>query len=57
MYINKMGTVTTEELVNEFGITHRTVQRDLNVLAHNNLVSSPSRGKWTTTQKKVKLSS
>ena len=57
MFINKQGTVTTQELVEEFGITPRTVQRDLNVLAYNDLVESPSRGKWTTTQKKVKMTS
>jgi predicted HTH transcriptional regulator len=57
MFINTRGTVTTQELVEEFGITPRTIQRDLNVLAYNDLVSSPSRGKWTTTKKKVKLTS
>ncbi len=57
MFINEQGTVTTQELVEEFGITPRTVQRDLNVLAYNDLVTSPSRGKWTTTDKKVKLTS
>ncbi|MDP4157985.1 MAG: DeoR family transcriptional regulator [Bacillota bacterium] len=55
--MHKNGTVTTQELVEEFGITPRTIQRDLNVLAYNDLVISPSRGKWTTTQKKVKLTS
>ncbi|MDQ0272244.1 DeoR family transcriptional regulator [Cytobacillus purgationiresistens] len=57
MFISKNGTVTTQELVEEFGITPRTIQRDLNVLAYNELVQSPSRGKWTITQKKVKISS
>lgn len=57
MFIHKNGTVTTQELVEEFGITPRTIQRDLNVLAYNDLVSSPSRGKWTITKKKVKISS
>ncbi|MFB6467618.1 DeoR family transcriptional regulator [Cytobacillus sp. Hz8] len=57
MFISKHGTVTTQELVDEFGITPRTIQRDLNVLAYNDLVESPSRGKWTTTEKKVKISS
>ena len=56
-YILDNGTVTTENLVEEFGITHRTVQRDLNVLEYNELIMSPVRGKWTTTAKKVKLSS
>ncbi|MBO8177754.1 DeoR family transcriptional regulator [Aeribacillus pallidus] len=57
MFIKENGTVTTQELVDEFGITPRTIQRDLNVLAYNNLVKSPSRGKWTTTNRKVKMSS
>ena len=57
MFINERGTVTTQQLVDEFGITPRTIQRDLNVLAYNDLVRSPSRGTWTTTQKKVKMSS
>lgn len=57
MYIRKNGTVTTQDLVEEFGITPRTIQRDLNVLAYNDLVKSPSRGKWTATKKKVKMSS
>jgi len=57
MFIRNNGTVTTQELVEEFGITPRTIQRDLNVLAYNDLVISPSRGKWTTTRKKVKMSS
>lgn len=57
MFILSKGEVTTQDLVEEFNITPRTVQRDLNVLAFNDLVVSPSRGKWTTTKKKVKLSS
>lgn len=57
MFINNNGTVSTQEIVEEFGITPRTVQRDLNVLAYNDLVKSPSRGLWTTTNKKVKMSS
>ncbi|WP_062354866.1 DeoR family transcriptional regulator [Bacillus kwashiorkori] len=57
MFIQENGTVTTQELVDEFGITPRTIQRDLNVLEYNDLVKSPSRGKWTATNKKVKLSS
>ncbi|QGQ47576.1 DeoR family transcriptional regulator [Metabacillus sediminilitoris] len=57
MFINERGTVTTQQLVDEFGITPRTIQRDLNVLAYNDLVHSPTRGKWATTKKKVKLTS
>ncbi|MGY4689167.1 DeoR family transcriptional regulator [Salibacterium sp. K-3] len=56
LYIKEKGTVTTRELVDEFGITQRTIQRDLNVLEYNQLVHSPSRGKWTLTKKKVKVS-
>ncbi|MCP8967502.1 DeoR family transcriptional regulator [Ectobacillus ponti] len=57
MFISEKGTVTTQDLVEEFGITPRTIQRDLNVLEFNNLVCSPSRGRWTTTAKKVRLTS
>ena len=57
MYIRDNGIVTTQDLVDEFGITPRTVQRDLNVLAFNDLISSPSRGRWTTTSKRVRMTS
>ncbi|MDH5164018.1 alkaline phosphatase [Bacillus obstructivus] len=57
MFIKENGTVTTQDLVDEFGITPRTIQRDLNVLAYNDLIISPNRGKWTTTDKRVKISS
>ena len=57
LFIRDNGTVTTQDLVEEFNITPRTIQRDLNVLAFNDLVMSPSRGKWTTTKKKVKMTS
>ena len=52
MYILENGTVTTQNIVEEFDITSRTAQRDLNVLEYNELVTSPVRGKWTTTSKK-----
>ena len=57
LFILNKGEVTTQDLVEEFNITPRTIQRDLNVLAFNDLVMSPSRGKWTTTKKKVKMTS
>lgn len=53
MFILDQGTVTTQNVVDEFDITTRTAQRDLNVLEYNELVTSPVRGKWTTTDKKV----
>ncbi|WP_114570249.1 DeoR family transcriptional regulator [Exiguobacterium flavidum] len=52
LFINENGTTTTSQLVEEFGITSRTVQRDLNVLEYNNLVESPSRGTWAPIKKK-----
>ncbi|MFK4997380.1 DeoR family transcriptional regulator [Bacillus sp. N9] len=52
IFIKDNGTVTTRELVDEFGSTPRTIQRDLNVLEYNDLISSPRRGKWTITKKK-----
>ncbi|WP_440896143.1 DeoR family transcriptional regulator [Amphibacillus sp. Q70] len=56
LFIRKHGPVTTSEIAAEFDITDRTVQRDLNILAYNGLVRSPSRGKWDITKKKVKIS-
>ena len=53
MYILDNGTVTTQNVVEEFDVTSRTAQRDLNVLEYNDLVTSPVRGKWTTTSKQV----
>ncbi|MGJ9382321.1 alkaline phosphatase [Salipaludibacillus neizhouensis] len=56
LYIRKQGSASTKELVEEFGITERTVQRDLNVLEYNDLVASHQRGVWTTTNRKIKVS-
>lgn len=52
-FIREKGEVTTQEIVDEFDITPRTVQRDLNILTYNKLVYSPARGKWVVTKKKV----
>ncbi|ADH98755.1 DeoR family transcriptional regulator [Salisediminibacterium selenitireducens] len=57
LFIEKHDVVTTKELVEEFGTTERTIQRDLNILHYNDLVESKERGIWTTTDRKVKLSS
>lgn len=56
LFIRKQGTVTTKELVEEFDMTQRTMQRDLNILTYNDLVISPRRGQWTVTKKKVRVS-
>ncbi|GGH87772.1 DeoR/GlpR family transcriptional regulator of sugar metabolism [Pullulanibacillus pueri] len=56
LFIREKGTVSTQELVEEFEMTQRTIQRDLNILMYNQLVKSPSRGKWKVTDKKVKVS-
>jgi len=56
LFIREKGTVSTQELVDEFEMTQRTIQRDLNILLYNQLVKSPSRGKWCVTNKKVKVS-
>ncbi|SIS52595.1 transcriptional regulator, DeoR family [Salimicrobium flavidum] len=56
LFIKTEGTVSTTQVAEEFGITDRTVQRDLRVLEYNGLVCSPCRGKWKTTEKKVKVS-
>lgn len=55
-FIKEKGTVTTSEIAEEFGITDRTVQRDLHLLEYNGLVNSPNRGRWEITNKKVKIS-
>ncbi|SFD61976.1 DeoR-like helix-turn-helix domain-containing protein [Lentibacillus persicus] len=57
LYIREKGTVSTQEIAEEFGTTDRTIQRDLSILTHNGLVKSPVRGKWKTTTKPVKVSS
>lgn len=56
LFIRERETVTTTEIAEEFDVTTRTVQRDLNVLAYNDLVKSPNRGKWMITTRKVNLS-
>lgn len=56
LFIRRQGTVTTKELVEEFDMTQRTMQRDLNILTYNDLVKSPRKGQWTVTKKKVKVS-
>ncbi|MBB5172802.1 DeoR family transcriptional regulator [Texcoconibacillus texcoconensis] len=56
LYIKEKGTVTTNELVEEFGTTKRTIQRDLNVLEYNDLVHSPSRGLWTAKKRDTNVS-
>lgn len=57
LYIREKGTVSTQEIAEEFGTTDRTIQRDLSILTHNGLVKSPVRGKWKATAKPVKISS
>lgn len=53
MFILENGTVTTQNVVEEFDVTPRTAQRDLNVLEYNDLVTSPIRGQWTTVEQVV----
>ena len=55
LFILDNGTVTTSRIAEEFGITSRTAQRGLNVLEYNDLIGSPKRGKWTTTEVEVEL--
>ncbi|WP_301109166.1 DeoR family transcriptional regulator [Sporosarcina sp.] len=57
MFIRDNGKVTTEDVAEEFNISLRTAQRDLNVLEYNELIKNSVRGEWTTTSKKVKLPS
>jgi len=55
LYIFNQGSATTKELAEQFGLSDRTIQRDLNVLKYNGLVESHEKGKWTTTDKKVRI--
>jgi len=55
-FIRDNEPVTTSQIAEEFGITERTVQRDLHLLVYNGLVDSPKRGSWKITDKKVKIS-
>ncbi|WP_124220335.1 DeoR family transcriptional regulator [Aquisalibacillus elongatus] len=55
LYLNDQGSATTKELSEQFGLSDRTIQRDINVLQYNGLVESCRKGEWTTTDKKVKL--
>ncbi|WP_163971698.1 HTH domain-containing protein [Oceanobacillus halotolerans] len=56
LFIRENGPISTSEIAEEFETTDRTIQRDLKVLTHHNLVKSPNRGKWEITDRKVKIS-
>lgn len=53
-YIKKHGPARKAELVEEFKVSNRTMERDLDVLEHNGLVFSPKLGYWQVTNRKVK---
>lgn len=53
-YIKKHGIVKVSEIEEEFSIPVRTIQRDLDVLEYNELIFSPKRGYYQTTDRKVK---
>ncbi|WP_093857573.1 DeoR family transcriptional regulator [Tenuibacillus multivorans] len=55
LYLYENGSATTSELSEQFGLSDRTIQRDINVLQYNGLVESCRKGEWTTTDKKVKI--
>lgn len=55
LFIRNQGSVTTKELQDEFGVCQRTIQRDMLVLQHNNLVFHDNRGNWKITDRKVKV--
>jgi DeoR/GlpR family transcriptional regulator of sugar metabolism len=54
MFIKKKGPVTRDVLCEEYGVSIRTIERDLSVLIHNKLVYNPKRGWWAVTDRKVK---
>lgn len=55
-YIKKHGPVSTKELVEEFEMSYRTIERDLDILLYNGLIihHNSTRGRWVVTNKKVK---
>ena len=53
-FIKKHGPIKRSTLLEEFGTTVRTLERDLDVLNHNDLIYSPKRGWWAVTERKVK---
>lgn len=53
-YIKKHGPIKASELEEEFGMSMRTVQRDLNTLEFNELIFSPKLGYYQVTNRKVK---
>lgn len=53
-YVLDHQGATSAELANEFDVSVRTIQRDLDVLLYNELVTNDKRGHWVTTSKKVK---
>lgn len=55
-YIRNNESVTIPLLMDEFGMSRKTILRDLDVLQYNGLIKSPKRGKWVVTSRKVKES-
>lgn len=53
-FIQEQGEVKTHQLVEEFQMSLRTIQRDLDTLVYNGLILMPARGVWKPTDKKVK---
>lgn len=53
-YIKKHGPVKSSEIEEEYGLSLRTIQRDLDALEYNELIFSPKPGYWQVTNRKVK---
>lgn len=54
LFIKEHGPVKPSQIEEEFGISKRTVERDLDALRYNELVHNPKRGYWQVTDRKVK---
>ncbi len=55
LYLNERGTATTKELSEQFGLSERTIQRDINILQYNGLVESYKKANGQQLIKKLKL--
>lgn len=54
LYLKDNGPMKLKELVVEFEVSDRTIQRDLFILKDNGLIEDHGRGIWQITDKKVK---
>lgn len=53
-YIHKNGPIRRYKILDEFGMSKRTLERDLRILEYNELIFAPKKGYWQVTNRKVK---